>query len=189
MSAACIVLTMREELAPRGRLCHTPTAAARARANSVTIEEVGVSGRRLLEPARAASLFETPSRNLGEPVKNRPFTLLLGSASCGNRPVRRANHFTGPFWSLQVDTKTTKTGGTRPDASAMNPTTIRPPIGTVGAASDATVTLVVPLGHTMETPQRLAARSKWMLCDVEMNDPPREGQTLGSTDAFVVALR
>jgi hypothetical protein len=33
------------------------------------------------------------SRNLGEPINNRPFTLLLGSTSCGNRPVRRANPF------------------------------------------------------------------------------------------------
>ena len=33
------------------------------------------------------------SRNLGEPVNNRPFTLLLGSTSCGNRPVRRAISF------------------------------------------------------------------------------------------------
>jgi hypothetical protein len=30
------------------------------------------------------------SRNLGESVKNRPFTRPLESASCGNRPVRRA---------------------------------------------------------------------------------------------------
>ena len=30
------------------------------------------------------------SRNLDEPVNNRPFTRLLGSTSCGNRPVRRA---------------------------------------------------------------------------------------------------
>jgi thiol-disulfide isomerase/thioredoxin len=30
------------------------------------------------------------SRNLGEPFNNRPFTPLLGSTSCGNRPVRRA---------------------------------------------------------------------------------------------------
>lgn len=30
------------------------------------------------------------SRNLGEPVNNRRFTLLLGSTSCGNRPERRA---------------------------------------------------------------------------------------------------
>jgi hypothetical protein len=33
---------------------------------------------------------EALSRNLGEPVNNRPFTRLLGSTSCGNRPVRRA---------------------------------------------------------------------------------------------------
>ena len=52
---------------------------------------VGVSGRRLLEPAKAASLSELTSRNLGEPVNNRPFTLLLGSTSCGQRPVRRAS--------------------------------------------------------------------------------------------------
>ena len=38
------------------------------------------------------------SRNLGEPVNNRPFTLLLGSTSCGNRPVRRAN----PINNLRV---------------------------------------------------------------------------------------
>src|SRR3954468_16674631 len=31
------------------------------------------------------------ARNLSEPVDNWPFTLLLGSTSCGNRPVRRAN--------------------------------------------------------------------------------------------------
>jgi hypothetical protein len=31
-------------------------------------------------------------RNLGEPLNNRAFTLLLGSASCGNRPVHRATH-------------------------------------------------------------------------------------------------
>jgi hypothetical protein len=31
------------------------------------------------------------SRNLGEPVNNRPFTLLLGSTSCENRPARRAS--------------------------------------------------------------------------------------------------
>jgi hypothetical protein len=36
-------------------------------------------------------------------------------------------------------------GGTRPDASAMNPTTTRPAIGTVGAASDESVTLVVAM--------------------------------------------
>ena len=31
------------------------------------------------------------SRNLGEPGNARPFTLLLGSTSCGHRPVRRAS--------------------------------------------------------------------------------------------------
>ena len=31
------------------------------------------------------------SRNPGEPVNNRRFTLPFGSTSCGNRPVRRAN--------------------------------------------------------------------------------------------------
>jgi hypothetical protein len=51
---------------------------------------VGVSGRRLLEPAKAASLFETHLANLGEPVNNRPFTLLLGSTRVENRPVGRA---------------------------------------------------------------------------------------------------
>jgi hypothetical protein len=43
--------------------------------------------------AKAASISRLTSRNLGEPVNNRPFTLLLGSTSCGNRPVRRATHF------------------------------------------------------------------------------------------------
>jgi hypothetical protein len=51
---------------------------------------VGVSGRRLLEPAGLRRSSRLTSRNPGEPVNNRPFTLLLGSTSCGNRPVRRA---------------------------------------------------------------------------------------------------
>jgi hypothetical protein len=34
------------------------------------------------------------SRNLGEPLNNRPFTPLLESTSCGNRPVRRASSVT-----------------------------------------------------------------------------------------------
>jgi len=33
------------------------------------------------------------ARNLGKPINNGPFTLLLGLTSCGNRPVRRANLF------------------------------------------------------------------------------------------------
>jgi len=34
-----------------------------------------------LEPAKATSLFKTRSRNLGEPVNNRPFTLLRREVS------------------------------------------------------------------------------------------------------------
>src|SRR5882762_6839703 len=76
---------------PDRRSAGSRARMARARANAVTINDVGVSGRRLLEPARAASLFKIPSRNLGEPGNFRPFMRLLGSTSCGNRPVRRGN--------------------------------------------------------------------------------------------------
>ena len=44
------------------------------------------------------------SRNLGEPVNNRPFTLLLGSTSCGNRPVRRATTVR-PIESITYDAR------------------------------------------------------------------------------------
>jgi hypothetical protein len=45
------------------------------------------------------------SRNLGEPIHNRPFTLPLGSTSCGNRPVRRAKileEFQKDFGSISL---------------------------------------------------------------------------------------
>ena len=41
------------------------------------------------------------TRNLGESVDSRPLTLLLGSASCGKRPVRRAT----PSFSLGRDSQ------------------------------------------------------------------------------------
>ena len=89
----------------RGRAGCYPVSAPTAQRNeprlvTVTLAEwtdprqrerrVGVSGRRRLEPADAASLFDLTSRNPGEPVNYRPFTRPLGSTSCGNRPVRRA---------------------------------------------------------------------------------------------------
>ena len=49
------------------------------------------AARRLLSRQRLRRSSRLTSRNLGEPVNNRPFTLLLGSTSCGNRPVRRAS--------------------------------------------------------------------------------------------------
>ena len=45
----------------------------------------------------------------------------------------------------QADPKTTMSGGTRPDASARNPTTTKPAIAMVGAASEASVALVVAM--------------------------------------------
>jgi hypothetical protein len=48
------------------------------------------AARRLMSRQRLRRSSGLTSRNLGEPVNNRPFTLLLGSTSCGNRPVRRA---------------------------------------------------------------------------------------------------
>ena len=56
-----------------------------------TSQTVGSAGRRLLERHRLRRSSRLTSRNLGEPVNNWPFTLLLGSTSCGNRPVRRAS--------------------------------------------------------------------------------------------------
>jgi hypothetical protein len=40
--------------------------------------------------AKKAASSRLTSRNLGESADNRPFTPLLESTSCGNRPVRRA---------------------------------------------------------------------------------------------------
>ena len=54
------------------------------------------AGRRCQRPQTALSRqrlrrsSRLTSRNLGEPINNGPFTLPLGSTSCGNRPVRRA---------------------------------------------------------------------------------------------------
>ena len=62
---------------------------------------VGVSGRRLLEPAGLRRSSRLTSRNPGEPVNNSPFTLLLGSTSCGNRPVRRGGSYE-PSLSLPI---------------------------------------------------------------------------------------
>ena len=80
----------------------------RARRNSVA-STVGCLVRRLSAMSRACGSLRSlappihvkrsrgpplvegvPARNPGEPIKNRPFTPLLGSTSCGNRPVRRA---------------------------------------------------------------------------------------------------
>ena len=69
------------------RLCSTFWRIGRQEGHGRSQELDVLSGR----SSGCRRLFETPSRNLGEPVNNRPFTLLLGSTSCGNRPVRRAN--------------------------------------------------------------------------------------------------
>jgi hypothetical protein len=76
---------------------------------------VGVSGRRLLEPANAASLFETYLAKPWRTYQYRPFTLLLGSTSCGNRPVRRANPFRPA--TLSEDAKRLPVTGPFPCAS------------------------------------------------------------------------
>jgi hypothetical protein len=55
-----------------------------------TRRRVGVSGRRLLEPAEAASLFETHPAKPWRTVNNRPFTPLLGSTRVENHPVHVA---------------------------------------------------------------------------------------------------
>jgi hypothetical protein len=49
-------------------------------------ERHGISPPRRCQPGPRPLILT--SRNPGEPVNNRPFTLLLGSTSCGNRPVR-----------------------------------------------------------------------------------------------------
>ena len=43
-----------------------------------------------LSGPRRVALGDSSRETLAKPVNNRPFTLLLGSTSCGNRPVRRA---------------------------------------------------------------------------------------------------
>jgi phenylpyruvate tautomerase PptA (4-oxalocrotonate tautomerase family) len=65
--------------------------ARRKRASSARNRRRCSGRRRLLEPAKAASLFETHIAKPWRTCRNRPFTLLLGSTSCGNRPVRRAS--------------------------------------------------------------------------------------------------
>lgn len=55
-------------------------AAAQPRAGS---RWLGVGGHDSLSRQGCVSSSRLISRNLGEPVDNRPFTLLLGSTSCG----------------------------------------------------------------------------------------------------------
>lgn len=75
----------------RSRYRHSRQARILRHTRTSQSDRVGVSGRRLLEPAKAASLFETHLAKPWRTVNNRPFMPLLGSTSGGNRPVRRAS--------------------------------------------------------------------------------------------------
>jgi hypothetical protein len=80
------------------------------------------------------------SRNLGEPINNRPFTRLLGSTSCGNRPVRRANfikqvrEFLGREPPKRPSVTTTGTTGSYGESKTRRPSAaLRAPAGSVVA--------------------------------------------------------